>query len=823
MESNIELKNKDTIRRAMLGNPQISKALAKGFKAPLGSTDRKKAQSIISVFSKINPKKDYSGQGGVYYDGKGGIMDSIKGLFSSSPLVYNKTPKPTPSSGGFSPDSMSMFLTPPGSQPSPIQGPLTKEQAAGRTILPAAPEIKAKAKVPLFGVGDPSYGIMKMAPKTDYELPLIPSYKAKEGFQEAPATKLVQNAAAGIGNTVIKEAVNPAINTVATVGGYLKNLASKVIGGVGETAGMVKDMFVEQPKMIYQKEDKMAGIKSPTAEVKPKDSSKESVVKNADGSTTKKIMKENADGTTSTETTVTKADGSSEKIVTKDPVTETKGTDKKVEKVDENAPVVGSGSSLLKSGQSSGTPTTGGTSVGNVQGDTTQKSNVLGSDVDASGKPVGASAEMLSQLFAGTPIEDLPIGKNPEEQLIKLQDLVEKEHRVDEIYKQLTDLQEQSPNIKIEMGDYIRNRDQAVSSIDKMLDEAYSIYASGGLTPEAKARQKTYINMLEGMRANHNQSYAKFLNRGIEQFNNEVSRVQSLYKDAVANANKDFERKGTLLQSDYERRMAEYQELKDAAYNAKKRKYEMTKWDYEIAEMNGSSLNRGINALKAGEANTARTKISKDWELSQGEDKNEIASNAELLKTLIRIVEEEGEPELPALQTIGLSTINRLKALGADDGIKELNQKWVQQIVNTLTSEYGSVPAIRQNMKQLGAFIVENYTPEIAGHVNSNIEKYKETFKHLAPKERWLLRDKPALSREEFINIDKNLNPYLLASIYDSYQRQNEEAGKVIDPNDFVNLILGKGDETDYGGESALANKIVGNFKKGILSRINAQ
>lgn len=815
MELNIELKNKDTIRRAMLGNPQISKALAKGFKAPLGSTDRKKAQSIISVFSKINPKKDYSGQGGVYYDGKGGIMDSIKGIFSSSPLVYNKTPKPTLSSGGFSPDSMSMFLTPPGSQPSPIQGPLTKEQAAGRTILPAAPEIKAKAKVPLFGVGDPSYGLMKIAPKTDYELPLIPSYKAKEGFQEAPLTKIIQNTAAGVGNTVIKEAVNPAINTVATVGGYLKNLASKVVGGVGETAGMVKNLFVEQPKMIYQKADKMSGIKSPAVQEKPQEVATENVTKNADGSTTKETIKTNPDGTKTKEVVITKEDGTSQKIVTKEP-TEVIGTDgKKTEKIEDKTTV----DPFLSSSPS----VTDATKKESPIAPREQTIQTIGRDVDASGKPIGASAEMLSQLFAGTPIEDLPIGKNPEEQSIKLQDLVEKEHRVDEIYKQLTDLQEQSPNIKIEMGDYIRNRDQAVSSIDKMLDEAYSIYASGGLTPEAKARQKTYINMLEGMRANHNQSYAKFLNRSIDQFNNEVSRVQSLYKDAVANANKDFERKGTLLQSDYERRMAEYQELKDAAYNAKKRKYEMTKMDYEIAEMNGSSLNRGINALKAGEANTARTRISKDWELSQGEDKNEIASNAELLKTLIRIVEEEGEPELPALQTIGLSTINRLKALGADDGIKELNQKWVQQIVNTLTSEYGSVPAIRQNMKQLGAFIVENYTPEIAGHVNSNIEKYKETFKHLAPKERWLLRDKPALSREEFINIDKNLNPYLLASIYDSYQRQNEEAGKVIDPNDFVNLVLGKGDETDYGGESALANKIVGNFKKGILSRINAQ
>lgn len=802
----------------MLGNPQISKALAKGFKAPLGSTDRKKAQSIISVFSKINPKKDYSGQGGVYYDGKGGTLNdfvtNLQSMASSTPgffgnLLQPSKPKVDQTGGG----SLSGV-------PSNIP---TKT-----FIFPSVPEIGSKLSVSSSSLpknytstSTPESNTVKdyLKEKSSFQ-PFGTEAEIKELFktQEQKDAERSKAAKDKMNNEIIQKGIQntPYGSAGARTDSLMMDRGSSDAMTILEPRGLSS---LNLPKEIIPAE-------------KPKDNSKETVVKNADGSTTKKIMKENADGTTSTETTVTKADGSSEKIVTKDPVTKTKGVDtdiKKVEKVDENAPVVGGSSSLLKGGQSSGNPTTGGTSVGNVQGDTTQKSNVLGSDVDASGKPIGASAEMLSQLFAGTPIEDLPIGKNPEEQLIKLQDLVEKEHRVDEIYKQLTDLQEQSPNIKIEMGDYIRNRDQAVSSIDKMLDEAYSIYASGGLTPEAKARQKTYINMLEGMRANHNQSYAKFLNRGIEQFNNEVSRVQSLYKDAVANANKDFERKGTLLQSDYERRMAEYQELKDAAYNAKKRKYEMTKFDYEIAEMNGSNLNNALDSIKAGEMSGLRTKIQKDMDFSHGKNKDEIDPNADILKTITRIIKEEGEKTQPTIQVAALSLKRRIESLfqdeGANEAISEINNKWVPQIIDTLTSndsKYADIEA-KENMKAIGVYLLENVTPLVRSHVLSDLEKYKNTFSYLSPKERWLRSDKPALSRDAFISIDKRLSPILLASIYDGYHTASEESGKMLNPTEYVDWLVTKGSESGFGPEMAIANKITKGYKDGIISRINAQ
>ena len=803
--ASIEQKNKLSIMNAMMGNPQIAKTMHEAFKAPLGSTKRKKGQDIIAIFSKVDPRKDYTGQGGIF-DGKGGPM------IGPQPFIGpQQAPTQSPLVG-----------------PMPFIGPLKNPKTS---ILPKAPSL-----ISTFA----STGLKNLQNNL-FPKPTL-SDKLREGvsgfvkdvaddkesvlFSQIPQLSTApQPGKKGESlSTIVPKVINevtPALNVGLGAADKTLNLAGMTMGGLLKMAGGVAKEAWEGAKMVpamvgsaydrimygedinpkptltYQKTGgNLAGMTKPDSKVENK-----TIDKKADGSSTE----------TSTITTPAKVEGTDTKIPevaegAKNGTEQQGAVDPTTGKPFSTPTQTGAVSNVQSGGDSTSSTQTGGTTGGTQTGAKGTSTPVPG------GKPNGADMETLQMAFAGTPVENMPVGKDYQKQRYDLRTLVETENNVNGLKKQAEDLQTQFPNVKIEYADYIRGKDQAISQIDKMLSEAYNVYSSGGLTPEASERQKQYINMLEGMKSNHNVSYTKFLNRSIDQINNEVSRVDNLYKNAVDKANTDYERRGSLLKADYETHLQEYVDAKKAIEDANKANMASRK---EFMDSLGLTIDGALKPIKSGEYVAERAKIAKDENLSQGKDKNEINPNIELSNFLVTKIEKERNYTQQTLEATASAMANRFNGSLKNDPegvIKEISTKWIPQLKDIITGEIGqSYPVWKNNSKEMAALVLGQAAPQIKNYIEINFDTINKAMKSLNETPGWLWGSTPAKTKDQFITDNSSvLNPIILESIFDSYEQLTKDnKGVPVPITDLMNL--------------SGVDEIVKNYTSKMLSEINVQ
>lgn len=111
---NDTIKRKNDLMRTILGNPKLSQTFREAMSAPIGSTKRQQAKSVLSVMKKV---------GGVKNDGQGGMLSDIGSSISS----------------GFS----NMFGT-----NTKTSTPPTAPDYSNVLIFPAAPKLKTKSSTP---------------------------------------------------------------------------------------------------------------------------------------------------------------------------------------------------------------------------------------------------------------------------------------------------------------------------------------------------------------------------------------------------------------------------------------------------------------------------------------------------------------------------------------------------------------------------------------------------------------------------------------------------------------------------------------------------
>ena len=90
MDQNKILKSKNAAFSAIAKNPKLVKILNEAINAPVGSTKRVRAKSVLSILKKVSPDKVYLGKGG--YGGQGGPLDKYQTTLPGSLSALSTTP-----------------------------------------------------------------------------------------------------------------------------------------------------------------------------------------------------------------------------------------------------------------------------------------------------------------------------------------------------------------------------------------------------------------------------------------------------------------------------------------------------------------------------------------------------------------------------------------------------------------------------------------------------------------------------------------------------------------------------------------------------------
>ena len=273
--------------RSMMKNPKISKLVFDAMEAPIGSTKRQKAKSLISIFTKADPNKILSpdSSGGPVQDGQGGMWDFLTGPTqstgaTSSPLGALPSLPDMSSLGSFGLGGSSVTVLPtapkitPKSPTTPSSGGISSAISSTVNSFPKTSAAPAPAPTPIFPQGDPSspytfspalsstvesfkntyinpsgpitirssdpatnLNMTKnqgtIAPSTPYELNPVAAPASTPG----KTPNLLSQALYDTRNLVVQDVINPAIRTAVPIARETRNVGSTALGAL---AGVIK-------------------------------------------------------------------------------------------------------------------------------------------------------------------------------------------------------------------------------------------------------------------------------------------------------------------------------------------------------------------------------------------------------------------------------------------------------------------------------------------------------------------------------------------------------------------------------------------------------
>lgn len=127
---------RDAFINSIMNNPKIASVIHDAYSAPIGSTKRAKAKSILSIIKKTSPVNDR--QGG--YDGQGGINlnQTTKMDLSNPNLLFGSTPS--------TPQIQGLTLDPVQTNRSALTDPNFNSKGSRVIIFPSAPAVKVNTK-----------------------------------------------------------------------------------------------------------------------------------------------------------------------------------------------------------------------------------------------------------------------------------------------------------------------------------------------------------------------------------------------------------------------------------------------------------------------------------------------------------------------------------------------------------------------------------------------------------------------------------------------------------------------------------------------------
>ena len=163
-----------------------------------------------------------------------------------------------------------------------------------------------------------------------------------------------------------------------------------------------------------------------------------------------------------------------------------------------------------------------------------------------------ALPEAIQKQYGPELFAKLMQGASLTQQEEQLKQTLTQEYDLNNLLAKKNEMENMTPTVKQDMTDYIKGRDTYVKKIDNMINSVNSTMASTDISnPVTNKMYTDYKNYLLTLKGRQNQRYTEYLNRSIEQYNTDLTGIQNQYQNAVTSYNSALKSGDDLLENQY--------------------------------------------------------------------------------------------------------------------------------------------------------------------------------------------------------------------------------------------------------------------------------
>lgn len=579
--------NQMAVINSIMSNPNLSRTIHESASAPIGSTKRDKAKSIISILNKTNPAGRFSGQGGPGYDGQGGwgdignfigsmgsgIVGAARGIFApSAGTPISGTPgAPIPASAGDVGNAIGSIPRRLGDAGGAVQdwnyntannvsnyisnatSDFTSGVSAGFNgqpesvhVFPPTPTMKTNS-----GTGSLAQNITtansNMNPEGDALVANMTPTGPQNIVTSTPHSNLSTETPVVVDDKNTTKTSSGAVagdnpSSTASTNTKTKTDASNNPGSItsGSSTGAAHDIALKIPGLtnITLPASQVItefGLRNVWDAFKQNEGSSPKGVENNPGNIKFAGLPGQIDsgihptddpkGTFASYSTPQEGDQAGMGLLMSAASGQISayGQNPTFEQLANTYTNTGQGSSSSGDSSTSNSGMTGG------GGDTP----IINSDgIVNTAAAMAAATVALGSNMGPDAFAQAALGATASSQLPELQNKLKETYGLNDTLAKLTKLQQMGPTLNTDLVDYVKNRDTYVSEIDGMISKADNIMATTDVSGNYD-QIINYKNFLLGLRGQQNQLYGEYIQRGIDRYNSDVSSLTNQYQNAL--------------------------------------------------------------------------------------------------------------------------------------------------------------------------------------------------------------------------------------------------------------------------------------------------
>ena len=319
-----------------------------------------------------------------------------------------------------------------------------------------------------------------------------------------------------------------------------------------------------------------------------------------------------------------------------------------------------------------------------------------------------------SEAYANYWAEKLGLDPN---QVAQSADLINQKNELDTILAKKTELEAGAPTVKKDMTDYIKSRDTYVNTIDNLIDNVNSTMATQDISnPVTNKMYTDYKNYLLTLRGKQNQRYTDYLNTSIEQYNTDLTNVQTRYQNA-ATAYNDAIKTGTALSKD---KYDETKKILTDFYNENLPE-KLASRQKAIDELGGASLDNVNSIVLNG--------YKQNWLTEQSGYQDKIIN-----KTTGELIDNFNLPG--AMQMLGVELkqnplgVLDLYETGAKTKLSSLSSSKSSSLVTTTLGYINQLDQIINNTKDVSGNPIQtsNLSPDVIAKITPRVNDIKQSL-----------------------------------------------------------------------------------------------
>lgn len=145
-----------------------------------------------------------------------------------------------------------------------------------------------------------------------------------------------------------------------------------------------------------------------------------------------------------------------------------------------------------------------------------------------------ADRNAIKELFPNTPEDQIPFAAGLQGQVDTLRDRLKEEYNLNELAAEKTGLFKSGTTLKVDLTDYMRERDTYIKSIDTMTESVRNNMKTGLTDPATQANNKSYLDYLSTLKGRQNQRYIDLLNTSITHHDAVMASITDQYNTNYA-------------------------------------------------------------------------------------------------------------------------------------------------------------------------------------------------------------------------------------------------------------------------------------------------